>query len=321
VLEVQIHDAKMRMAAIPYSLDVVWQQRIQAVVNDPTRGSADPENELLRKALDKLGGTKIDQRLRDWLVEADPFRQKFDEGAIAKRGTELLESLKMCFEIADERAATKELQPDLMALTDVVRTRMSRILVGSRPDSPARNVPHQMYLELQGAISRPIDALRAKVRTAAENAGDPPDDAEGDWQDGVQEKINKITKNYASNPVFLWEVTYVRGLKDADTLTHGRNFEFTKIFKSRNFDDQMIQLYTAIKGDPTAKDYVMRVRNAAWPVQETINLYLDAIDQKWGGGKEDIKATLEQTLCAVADRVLKEVNFVISSKLAEGEGE
>ena len=321
IAKAQIADAKMRLAPISYSLDVAWQQRLQSftdtVVNDPTRGAAGGPDKLLLKALGNLERTKIDQRLTDWLVEADPFKERSDPNAIAERGAKLLESLESCFEIAAERPDTQQLQPDLIALADVARTRMTSIMEGTRPDSPALSVPHEMYLEFQGAISRPIDALRDKVRTAAKNAGDDdPDEAVADWQNGVQENIDKITKVCPGNPAFLWSLACDKVLPRADSNMQGRNSQFTKVFESRNFRDQMNEFYTAIKRDRNAENYVMRVRDAAWPVQETLKFYFDAIDKSWGPGNEDLRTTLEQTLCAVADRVLKEVNFVISSKLA-----
>lgn len=323
IAKAQIAGAEMRLAPVSFSLDIAWQQRLQSftdsVVNDPTRGAAEGPDKLLLRALDKLAGTKIDQRLTDWLVVADPFEEKPDPNAIAERGAKLLESLESCFEVADERADTRQLQPDLMALTEAVRARMTGIIEGTaRPDSPALSVPHQMYLELQGAISLPIDALRDKVRTAAEKAGDDPDEAETDWQNGVQEKVDTITTRYPKNPGFLWSLTCENVLPRADTNTQGRNFQFTKIFESRNFRDQLIKFDAAANPKKMSIDHVMRVREAAWPVQETIKFYLDAIEKNWGPGQGDLRTTLEQTLCAMADRVLKEVNFVISSKLARG---
>ncbi|MFO1037511.1 MAG: hypothetical protein U1E45_11745 [Geminicoccaceae bacterium] len=319
VLETQTHAAKMRMAPISYSLDAAWQQRVQsfrdAVVNDPTRGRNEGPDKALLKTLDAIRETKIESRLADWLVEADPFKERSDPNAIAERGGKLLDALRESFEIAGNRADTLQLQPDILALTDVVRTRMSRMMDGVRPDSPAVSVPHQMYLELQGAISQPVDAVRARVRAEAERRGDDPGEAESDWDDGVREVTSRIARGAAGNPVFVWEVAVEKNLPKSNSNLYGNEFVFTEIFKRRDFRQQVVDFYTELQTRPQADDYAMRVREKAWPVQETIKLYLDSMAQKWGGAPE-IRTTLEQTLSAVAGRVLKEVNFVATTKLA-----
>ena len=81
-----------------YSLDIAWQQRIQSftdtVINDPTRGGVDGPDKNLVEALRSLEKTGISDRLQDWLIEADPFKQNHDEGAIAARGEKLLTSIE-----------------------------------------------------------------------------------------------------------------------------------------------------------------------------------------------------------------------------------
>src|SRR5215471_6051931 len=84
--------AKERLIPFSYSLDIAWQQRIQSftdtVINDPTRGRVDVDRNLV-EALRNLERTGISDRLQEWLIEADPFKQNHDEGAIAARGEKL----------------------------------------------------------------------------------------------------------------------------------------------------------------------------------------------------------------------------------------
>ena len=317
--DLRMREAKERLVPLSYSVDVAWQRRMQSfndtVINDPTRGALEPPDKLLLKAINRLEKTNIEQNLQDWLLEADPFKERTDPNAIAARGAKLLESLETCFEIAAERKDTTELQPDLMAMTDWVRTRMETILSRNRPSSPALNVPHQMYLELQGAITRSIDGARDGVRKTAVKAEDP-DAVIADWDQDLDNCKSWIRRNSPNYPDLYWWVTCDRVLPSSDTPVQGREYNLRKVFDSRNFRDQIKRFYETIDGNRDTADYVMKVREAAWPVQEAIDLYLRAIDREWHSRQDNNRASLDQALCAVADRVLKEVNFVISSKLA-----
>jgi hypothetical protein len=310
-----IAGATNRLAPLPYSIDFVWEQRIQALANDPTRGFADQS--LLKKAVEKLGETKIHERLQEWLVEADPFKERADEGAIARRGERLLESIENCFTISAERTDTRELQPDLVAMADMVRARMQSFVDGIPPHSPANSVPHKMYLELRDAIDHSIEGVRDRVRKAEEiRSGGDPDQAVADWDEGLAEKKEVIAKNFAKAPDFVW----VRALREELPRSEsqgmgGRKHLLETLFASRNLDGEMTALYKAI-GNTDAANYVMTLREAAWPVHATIDHYLAGIDRVWGRGEEEVRDSFNQALCALADRLLKEVNFVIAAKLA-----
>jgi hypothetical protein len=80
--------------------------------------------------------------------------------------------------------------------------------------------------------------------------------------------------------------------------------------------DKVTELYYTINGNRDAMDYVMKVRDAAWAVQDTIVFYLGAIADGYAGSQDEGRAKLDQRLCAAADRVLKELNWVIATKLA-----
>jgi hypothetical protein len=312
-----LNGAKDRLTPFSYSLDIAWQQRIQSftdtVINDPTRGGVEGPDKNLVEALRKLERTGISDRLQDWLIEADPFKKNHDEAAIAARGEKLLTSIETCFKIAAERSETQQLQPDLTAIADWASMRMNGFVNGVPPRSPADSVPHKMYLELRDAIGRSIDGVREKVE---KSGGDV-----AEWDNGLTEKKQKLARTSPNHPFWLWSSTCRDVLPRSNTVLLGRQHLLETLFASREFENQISTLYKAINGDRDAKSYAMKVREAAWPVHETIDHYLGGIEGLWGRGEEDLRESLNQGLCAVADRVLKEVNFVITANARRWKGD
>lgn len=309
----EVAAARDGMEPLSYSLDVAWRQRMQrftdTVIRDP-RIAPGPK-EILVNAADGINNTGLDQALKEWLIAADPFKEGSSERAICEGGEKLLKAIQSSFEIAAQQPVTQQLQPDLLALVIRVQTRLSRLRTGRRPEEPAVSVPHQMYLELRGAINGTTDFVRARVRA---RAGENPRAAKrqlDNWEQGVTEKGEDMQKNKA-----LWSTTCDQVLRKIDQATPARKSILDRVFQSRNLQEQVTKLYDTIEGRRSSKDYVMRVREAAWPIQQTVDLYLRAIDGEWGNSEDYDRNVLDQTLCAVADRVLREVNFVITSQLA-----
>ena len=318
----KVIEARNRLLPLSYSLDVTWRQRMQSfndtVIHDPKLGRVDGPNKELVNAFDSINKTGLEQRLNDWLVEADPFKERSDLEAIAERGARVLEAIQSSYDIAAERPDTLELQPDLVAIATRVRERMSGFVRGDFGDLPkALSVPHQMYLELQGAIKGSMDFVRASVKKNAAGRRDASRRVV-DWERGLNERIDEL-KPFRDTPLYKWgEIFDDDGLLAVlDKETPGRKFRLQSIFDSRDFYLQMKNLQDAIDGDRSVKDYVMKVRAAAWSVRETIDVYLHAIDGEWAGDQDPSRAYLDQTLCAVADRVAKQVNFVVTSQLAK----
>jgi hypothetical protein len=80
----------------------------------------------------------------------------------------------------------------------------------------------------------------------------------------------------------------------------------------------MNTLYDTIK-KPVREDYALQVRDAAWAVQTTIDHYLRGIAAIWqpsGEYERNPRDYLTGSLCVLSDRVLQEVNFIITSQLA-----
>jgi hypothetical protein len=213
----------------------------------------------------------------------------------------------------------QQLQPDLLALTDVVRTRMTRLNEGDRPRLEAVSVPHQMYVELQGAFARPIEAVRTKVRDEATRRGDDPDEAESDWDDGRRKVTANIQEKYKRNPGFVWDVTCEKRLPEANSALRSIEYEMKNLFGQRPFRQHILEFYAAVDADPNKANYVMTIRDAAWRLQETIQFYFDSMAKIWGNGTNDVRTALEQTLSAVSTWMVKEVNFVVTSRLAKGQ--
>jgi hypothetical protein len=93
------------------------------------------------------------ERLKDWSLAADPFKENPDTDTIVRRGEELLDAINSCYDIAVVYDDAHELLPDLVGIALQARQRMNRIAGGVRSKS-AVSVTHQMYLELKGNVSQ-----------------------------------------------------------------------------------------------------------------------------------------------------------------------
>jgi hypothetical protein len=300
-----------RMEPLSYSLDVAWRQRMQSLIDDPRT-----KIESMYGPMDEVNGineTGLDQALKDWLIEADPFKERPDEGAIFDRGQRLLEAIQSSFEIAGRHSATQQLQPDLVAIVLRVQRRLADFSFGRDPKRLAASVPHQMYLELRDAIDRSREFVRTSVKKdAIPRAAKPSLDS---WDLGLKNQIDQVERD-PKHPLFRWQVTCEKELPEIEKKKPGRKNVLDKIFQSRDLQDQMNKLYATIE-DKRSKDYVMKVREAAWPVQETLDFYLRAIEGEWDGHQDDGRRALDQTLCAVGEWVQRQVNFVIAERFAD----
>jgi hypothetical protein len=192
---------------------------------------------------------------------------------------------------------------------------MQNFVEGISPSSPANSVPHKMYLELRDTIDHSIKGVRDRRQAEETRSGGDPAQAVADWDEGLAEKKEVIAKNFAKAPDFVW----VRALREDLPRSEsqgmgGRKHLLETLFASRDLDGEMKALYKAIGN--TDANYVMMLREAVWPAQATIDHYLAGIDGVWGRGEEDVRDSFNQALCALADRLQKEVNFVIAAKLA-----
>ncbi len=269
---------------------------------------------------DRLEGENLSGLLQDWLVAADPFAERPDKDAVARRGEALLTGLERCFEIAKGQGA--EFLPDLVAMTQRVRARMNQIDGGVR-SGRARSVPHQMYLELQDTITQSKDKTKDEVKETARKVKDNPAEAIERWEETLGEREDAFKRqDYADKPYSFWMDMVDDVFKGAAYSGHEIptcKEDLEKLFLSRDFASQLKTLKTTIDGDRKAKDYVMNVRDATWAVQTTIDHYLRGIDAVWqpsGENQRNPRDYLTCNLCVLSDSVLKEVNFVITSQLA-----
>jgi hypothetical protein len=257
--------------------------------------------------------------LKDWLVAADPFTERPDKNAIATRGEALLTRLGRCFEIAKGQGA--EFLPDLVAMMNGVRKRMNLIDADKR-STKALSVPHQMYEELKGTMIQSREKTIDEVKKTALQVKDDPEEAIERWQETLDQRIIDFNrKGYADDPYSFWK-------EMVDDVLAGDAYyskvpacadDLRKLFLSRDFATQIKTLYDIINGSPSAKDYVLKVRDAAWAVQTTIDHYLRGIAAIWqpsGEYERNPRDYLTCNLCVLSDRVLKEVNFIITSQLA-----
>ena len=269
---------------------------------------------------DRLEQENLSGVLKDWLVAADPFTERPDKDAIATRGEALLTRLGRCFEIAKGQGA--EFLPDLVAMTQRVRGRMHQI-DGGMLSPQARSVSHQMYGELKNTITQSREKTRDEVKKTAEQVKDDPAEAIERWEETLKERIIDFDrKDYADKPYSFWKEM----LDDVfDGTAYGRNKvpscadDLRKLFLSRDFAPQIKTLYDTINEPPSANDYVLRVRDAAWAVQTSIDHYLRGIAAIWqpsGERERDPRDYLTCNLCVLSDGVLKEVNLIITSQLA-----
>jgi hypothetical protein len=345
-----INEALGRLKPLDYSLDIAWQQRTQAYVDriyDPNilerlRSRPDFTRDILRGDIasvrqrytqevmavaNRFEQTGLRQHLRDWLLEADTFTEHPDANAVAERGAPLLAALERCYDIASERAETRDLQPDLLAITHWVRARMQRIALGVPASKDVVSVPHQMYLELRSAITRSKEQTREEVRRAAEKAATDDPDVDpaasvGDWNDRFRamtdDFVQGANNRYVKDPYSFWKDWASSALRPWDDPTKNGVVE---LLGSREFGAQIKTLYETINGNRNAKDYVLKVREAAWPVQTTIDHYLRGIADNEGLNREGAhhyRDALTCALCVLSDRVLKEVNLIILERYRRG---
>jgi hypothetical protein len=353
-----INKALERLAPLDYSLDIAWQQRTQAFV-DRLLGYGDPSpsnlerlrtrpdfisafmqggdalarvwqrytQEVMEVVVNRFERTELRQRLREWLLEADTFTEHPDADAVAGRGAPLLEALARCYDMASERAETRDLRPDLLAITQWVRARMRNIELGQRSRKEAVSVPHQMYLELRSAITQSTAQTREAVRKAAEKdaTDDPtvdPAASVDEWDNRLQEMTDNFARDannrYVHDPYSFWNDWALSILREYDDPSG-----VVPLLKSRDFEAQIKALYRTINGNKEARDYVLKVREAAWPVQATIDHYLRGMAANEGLNRERARRdrdALTCALCVLSDRVLKEVNLIILERLVDRRG-
>jgi hypothetical protein len=318
-----INKANERFQPFSYSLDVGWQTHINQFKDIWTAsadlGAARQRTEAMAMA-DRLAQENLSGVLKDWLIAADPFTERPDKDAIATRGEALLTRLGRCFEIAKGQGA--EFLPDLVAMTQRVRARMHQIDGGMRSPQ-ARSVPHQMYGELKDVITQSSEKTRDEVKKTAEQVKDDPAEAIKDWEQTLKERIVDFNrKGYADDPYSFWKDMVddvFAGTAYSVSKVPACADDLRKLFLSRDFARQIKTLYDTINEPPSAKDYVLRVRDAAWAVQTTIDHYLRGIAANWqpsGDYERNPRDYLTCNLCVLSDRVLKEVNFIITSQLA-----
>jgi hypothetical protein len=95
--------------------------------------------------------------------------------------------------------------------------------------------------------------------------------------------------------------------------------DLDKLFGSQNFESQLASLDKAIKNQK-AKGGMVRVRDAAWDVQSTIDRYLRGIDAVWRpkGREQGLERdVVVGTLIVLQDRLLKDVNLIVLEQFAD----
>jgi hypothetical protein len=192
---------------------------------------------------DRLEGENLSGVLKDWLVAADPFTERPDKDAVARRGDALLTGLERCFEIAKGQGA--EFLPDLVAMTQRVRQRMNQI-DGDMRSKSAQSVPHQMYVELKATITQSRDKTSDEVQETAKKVKDDPAEAIERWEETLGERKDIFNrKRYADDPYSFWKDMVDDVFKGAEIPTCKEDLE--KLFLSRDFASQMNTLYDTIK--------------------------------------------------------------------------
>jgi hypothetical protein len=248
----------------------------------------------------RLEGENLGGLLKDWLVAADPFTERPDKDAVARRGEALLTGLERCFAIAKGQGA--EFLPDLVVITQRVRQRMSQI-DGDMRSKSAQSVPHQMYVELSGTIKRSIDKTKDEVKETAKQVKDKPEEAIERWEETLGERNDNFErKDYIDDPYSFWKDMVddvFAGSAYSGSKVPSCADDLKKLFASRDFAPQIKTLYDAMK-NPRAKDYVSKVRDAAWPVQTTIDHYFVALLQSGspGGSMSATRETTSLAACA-----------------------
>lgn len=315
-----VNMATERLVPLDYSLDVAWRTRMQQVKDAWIEHAGSRPYQETMALVDQLENTDLSRSLRDWLLVADPFEQSVDRNKVADKGAALLDRLARCYEIAGASRAA-EFLPDLVAMTRWVRKRMRAIELGQHSAEKAASVPHKMYLELQSAISKSIDDTREEVRRVAvsTNDTDGPDACVSDWETARDLRTYQLTRGGTGEDLFdFWDDGVDEAFRYSSVYKIPET-ELRNLFKSRDFKGQIEKMYREIgSGDRRTEDYALRVRDAAWAAQTTINDYLRGIARIWPaeGGARSSRDDLTGNLCALADRLRKEVNFIITSQLA-----
>jgi hypothetical protein len=312
-----INGTANRLVDFRYNLDIAWQRRLQQ-----TRERVEAEDQPAWKGQIDRTFTRLEQanlgpRLKEWLLEADPFAEKIDARRVARLSERVLEALDACYEIASDKP--RELKPDLFAIGERVKERLNRI-VGNQRSSEAVNVIVGMCQELEKNVDNSIKKTREDARNA-ENDPASADNRVDLWNDSFERAKEELgDPTYVKDPYSFWSDTYTVATSEGEGVV---KHAIDSILGTRDFEAQLKSLSQTIDRNNNAKDYVLKVRDAAWPVQATIDHYLRRIAES-----EELKRMkqrgdrdrLTSALCALQDRVQKDVNLIALARFVDQRG-
>jgi hypothetical protein len=307
--------SQSRLQPVSYSADLAWRNRLaqfrDVVVLDPKLSPA--LRDILSGATKAMEGTGLEARLRDFLLEADPFKEKYDLDRIAKSGEFLLQAITNTVKLTAVDPLAAQLQPDLVVLTDWARGRMEQMTGSSRRTPAATNLTNQMYLELQRAIGGEVRNIQDRVQQFSKRRDDyEPDAFFEDWKDKLSD-LNSDVVGRLKKKESLYEIW-------ADTcqnqlLAHPRSDPAWKVYLYPELNGQLSRLKAAMEGPLSTDADLMKVRSAASDVQNTIKFLADTLatdmSMSFGTVRRDV---LDRTLCVLSEWVLKDVNFILLGK-------
>ena len=310
----------------PFSLDIIWQRRLEVErARFATDMSLMESKDDLLKAGDSIAKQNLGAALNTWLVEADPFQEKPDPDKIAERGAELLAAIKKCFDLAAAGGEHAEaILANLVVIADAVRERLSGFETGKHVDKAGKvldaGAVRQMYAELLKAIN---DSSVADLKLVRESISTNPRERDrlmrDSWPQKLEHAIDDVKKN-PENPAFPWSSASEQVLGNLNGDTKPTRADLEKLLARRKFRDQINRLNQAFRGGSKTKGYVMKVREAAWAVQDTLGEYRRGIDSLWRPDGGEMRQSLELNLFALDDWLKNQVFFVINAVLAKGGG-
>lgn len=302
-----IATASERLVGMKSSLDVAWQRRID-VWAERLR-SDNYSDRAVSEATRQLRDLGLSDRLKAFLLAADPFVEHPELKKVVQAGTALLDRLDQTrAKISDDLPLGSELLPDLAAAAEAVTDRLTVIDTGQRL-TDAASARQEMILDVNH------DAKQAKVESLADvaslterfvdgqgtpvwaNASDPL----RNWDRTLDDRQGDLSGHYARDPAQLVQdliivsrdefenaLSYYGVKGDAElavataaieALLTTTVVELRTSFGDYNSAYRALEMATPkkLKGNKPVLDF----RDAAWRVSEVLTRLDDALEDAW----------------------------------------
>jgi hypothetical protein len=304
-----------------YSLDMFWKMQMERLVYQSIEyGNEDTYSKLLSK-IEKR--TNLPDILYRWQKWTDPFTENPNETEIARTSQELLDGLAETHAILNDPTRVGSDVPSLRVgqfaemTVEIARRAEERLkAVADHRPPEAHSLTHMMYLELVDRLQDRRVRTREQCRKDAKNSNISEEDATDEW-DAKYEQIRDLYDSAGQKDPYAFWVNKLDGVTTIcsthDRLQHVPE-ELRKVLKLHDFAADIKNWQTVVY-DMQAPDYVRRVREAAWAINDTVSAFLRGIFDNWPEARKDasvrlLRNELTTTLSVIAAAVHKQVSYL-----------